>query len=153
MRSEVLRHFSQFAENVRITAKGPRKMTSRQPSRNSAQQEQPLAPFEVWGHYNNYRSAGLKGSAMVHTVIFGLIVAASFGTHAVQKEKPREVVTLIAPSPDTYTMQTAKKEVSGGGGGGDHDPMPVGQRCHIVMERQQGQVAAFRAGRAGQLRV
>ncbi len=41
-----------------------------------------------------------------------------------QQEKPRQVVTLIAPSPDSYTMQSAKKEVSGGGGGGDHDPLP-----------------------------
>ena len=98
-------------------------MKSRQPIKNSAQP--PLAPLEVWGHYNNYRSAGLKGSAMVHAVIAGLLVAASLGTHVVQKEKPREVVTLIAPSPDTYTMQAAKKEVSGGGGGGDHDPLPA----------------------------
>ena len=98
-------------------------MKSPQPIKNSAQP--PLAPLEVWGHYNNYRSAGLKGSAMVHAVIAGLLVAASLGTHVVQKEKPREVVTLIAPSPDTYTMQAAKKEVSGGGGGGDHDPLPA----------------------------
>lgn len=41
-----------------------------------------------------------------------------------QQEKPRQVVTLIAPSPDSYTMQSAKKEVSGGGGGGDHNPLP-----------------------------
>lgn len=98
-------------------------MTSRQPAKNRA--PQPLASLEVWGQYNNYRSAGLKGSAMVHSVIAGLIVAASFGTHVVQKEKPREVVTLVAPSPDTYTMHAAKKEVSGGGGGGDHDPIPA----------------------------
>lgn len=98
-------------------------MTSRQPAQNTP--PQPLAPFEVWGRYNNYRSAGLKGSAMVHCVLLGLLIAASLGTHVVEKAKPREVVTLIAPSPDTYTIQTAKKEVSGGGGGGDHDPLPA----------------------------
>lgn len=97
-------------------------MTPQPPARNSAQQ--PLASIEVWGHYNNYRSAGVKGSAMVHAVLIGLIVAASLGTHVVQQEKPRQVATLIAPSPDSYTMQSAKKEVSGGGGGGDHDPLP-----------------------------
>ncbi len=98
-------------------------MTSRPPSKMNSQQ--PLASMEIWGQYNNYRSAGLKGSAMFHAVITGLIVAASVGTHVVEKEKPREVVTLIAPSPDTYTIQTAKKEVSGGGGGGDRDPLPA----------------------------
>jgi periplasmic protein TonB len=98
-------------------------MTSKKPAQDT--QQQPLAPFEVWGRYNNYRSTGLKGSAMVHCVLIGLLVAASLGTHVVEKAKPREVVTLIAPSPDTYTIQTAKKEVSGGGGGGDHDPLPA----------------------------
>jgi periplasmic protein TonB len=85
----------------------------------------PLASTEVWGHYNNYRSAGLKGSAVVHTVFIGLIVAASFVPHAVQKEKPRQVVTLIAPSLDTYEIKASPKEVSGGGGGGDRDPVPA----------------------------
>ena len=82
--------------------------------------------IEVWGHYNNYRSTGLKGSAVVHVVLLGLIlVSASFGHKIVQQVKQREVVTLIAPSPETYTLPTAKKEVSGGGGGGDHDPLPA----------------------------
>jgi periplasmic protein TonB len=99
-------------------------MTSRQPSKTNSHHS--MASMEVWGQYNNYRSTGLKGSAMVHSVIAGLLVAASFGTHVVQKEeKPREVVTLVAPSPDTYTMQASKKEVSGGGGGGEHDPIPA----------------------------
>jgi periplasmic protein TonB len=98
-------------------------MTSRQPSKMNS--HQPLASMEIWGQYNNYRSTGLKGSAMFHAVIVGLIVAGSFGTHVVEKEKPREVVTLIAPSRDTYMIQTAKKEVSGGGGGGDRDPLPA----------------------------
>lgn len=110
-------------------------MTSRQPAKNTPQQ--PLAPFEVWGHYNNYRSAGLKGSAMVHSVFIGLLVAASLGTHVVEKAKPREVVTLIAPSPDTYTMQTAKKEVSGGGGGGDRDPLPAPKASLPKLDVQQ----------------
>jgi TonB family protein len=38
---------------------------------------------------------------------------------------PRQTVTLIAPSPDSYTLPTSKKIVSGGGGGGDHDPLPA----------------------------
>lgn len=110
-------------------------MTLSQPTKNSV--PQPLASWEVWGQYNNYRSAGLKGSAMVHAVIAGLIVAASVGTHVVEKQKPREVVTLIAPSPDTYTMHAAKKEVSGGGGGGDHDPLPAPKASLPKLDVQQ----------------
>jgi periplasmic protein TonB len=98
-------------------------MTSRQPSKMNSHQA--LASMEIWGQYNNYRSVGLKGSAVFHAAVVGVVVAASLGTHVVEKEKPREVVTLIAPSPDTYTIQTAKKEVSGGGGGGDRDPLPA----------------------------
>jgi periplasmic protein TonB len=110
-------------------------MTSRTPEKTGPQQ--PLAPLEVWGRYNNYRSAGLKGSAMVHAVLIGLLIAASVGTHVVEKAKPREVVTLIAPSPDTYTMHAAKKEVSGGGGGGDHDPLPAPKASLPKLDVQQ----------------
>ena len=105
------------------------------PQKSSLQQ--PLTSIEVWGHYNNYRSAGLKGSAMVHAVLIGLIVVASLGTHVVRQAKPREVVTLIAPSPDTYTMQAAKKEVSGGGGGGDRDPLPAPKASLPKLDVQQ----------------
>jgi TonB family protein len=34
-------------------------------------------------------------------------------------------VTLIAPSPDSYTLPMSPKVVSGGGGGGDHDALPA----------------------------
>jgi protein TonB len=85
-----------------------------------------FASHEVWGQYNNYRSAGLKGSAVVHAVAIGLIlVSASFSHQVVEQVKPREVVTLVAPSPDSYTLPTSKREISGGGGGGDKDPIPA----------------------------
>jgi protein TonB len=85
-----------------------------------------LAPDEIWGHYNNYRSNGLVGSAIFHILAVGAIFgAASFGHQVVQQAKQREVVTLIAPSPDSYTLPMSKKEVAGGGGGGDHDPLPA----------------------------
>ncbi|MBZ5681957.1 MAG: energy transducer TonB [Acidobacteriia bacterium] len=85
-----------------------------------------LAPDEIWGHYNNYRSNGFVVSALVHTAILGLILAGGiFGHRVVQQIQKREVVTLIAPSPDSYALPTAKTVVSGGGGGGDHDPLPA----------------------------
>jgi TonB family protein len=56
-------------------------------------------------------------------VVVGLILAsAMFGHQVVQKvQQQREVVTLIAPSPDSYALPVAKTVISGGGGGGDHD--------------------------------
>jgi len=81
-----------------------------------------MGPDAIWGQFNNYRSNGLVGSAIVHVVILALILGATiFGHQVVQKVQQREEVTLIAPSPDTYALPVAKKVVSGGGGGGDHD--------------------------------
>lgn len=80
----------------------------------------------VWGEYNNYRSSGLEGSALVHAVLLALIFASAyFGHQVVQPVKAHEVVTLIAPSPDTYALPTSKIEVSGGGGGGEKSPIPA----------------------------
>lgn len=83
-------------------------------------------PEVIWGSYNNYRSNGVVVSAILHMALIGLLLSgALFGHQIVQKITKREVVTLIAPSPDTYTLPTSKKLVSGGGGGGDHDPLPA----------------------------
>jgi protein TonB len=83
-------------------------------------------PGEVWGKYNNYRKNGLVGSAIVHCVLLALLLlVAAAGHQIVQAAKQREVVTLVAPSPDSYIFQTSKKVVGGGGGGGDRDPLPA----------------------------
>ena len=94
--------------------------------------------IEVWGQYNNYRSTGLKGSFVFHVILLSVILlSATFGHEVVQQIKPHEVVTLIAPSPETYTLPTAKKEISGGGGGGDRDPLPApkGALPKLAMEQ------------------
>jgi TonB family protein len=84
------------------------------------------APDEIWGRYNNYRSNGLVMSAIIHVAVIGLLLSGIFVGHEVaQRVAPRQTVTLIAPSPDSYALRTAKTVVSGGGGGGDRDPLPA----------------------------
>jgi protein TonB len=103
-----------------------------------AQSQQSFVPEQIWGQYNNYRSNGLVGSAIIHVVLLGVILGgATFGNHIVQQAKQREVVTLIAPSPDTYALPAAKKVVSGGGGGGDRDPLPApkGRLPKVAMQQ------------------
>ena len=86
----------------------------------------PFAPGEVWGKFNNYRTNGLVGSGIVHIVMLGLLIAgAALGHQVVVQAKQREVITLIAPSPDSYILRTSTKVVGGGGGGGDRDPLPA----------------------------
>jgi len=88
--------------------------------------QKPLGPDAIWGQFNNYRSNGLAGSAIVHAVMLALILGGAMFTHqVVQQVQQHETVTLIAPSPDSYAMPVAKKIVSGGGGGGDHDKLPA----------------------------
>lgn len=96
----------------------------------------PFAAGEVWGHYNNYRANGLVGSGIVHVALLALLLAgATFGHQIAQRSKPREIVTVIAPSPDAYIFQSSKKVVGGGGGGGDHDliPAPKGRLPKFAM--------------------
>lgn len=97
-----------------------------------------FATLEIWGQYNNYRSAGLKGSVMVHALLLAAIFASAlFGHKVVQAVKKHEVITLIAPSPDSYTLPTSKKQISGGGGGGDRDhiPAPKGRLPKVAMQQ------------------
>ena len=84
------------------------------------------APEAIWGQYNNYRANGVVVSAIIHVAVIGLLLSgAFFGHQVVQRVAETEHVTLIAPSPETYALPTAKQEISGGGGGGDHDPLPA----------------------------
>lgn len=84
-----------------------------------------VAPDQIWGRYNNYRSNGVAVSAVIHIAVIGLLVSGVFVSHQITQKQTRQVVTLIAPSPDTYALPVAKKVVSGGGGGGDRDALPA----------------------------
>jgi periplasmic protein TonB len=95
-------------------------------------------PEEIWGHYNNYRANGVVVSAIVHVGLIGLLLSGAFVAHQmVQPSAARQVVTLIAPSPDSYALPTSKKVVSGGGGGGDGDrlPAPKGRLPKAALEQ------------------
>jgi periplasmic protein TonB len=95
-------------------------------------------PDAIWGQYNNYRSNGLLGSVIVHTLLIGLIVAVTtMGSKVVPQTVPHETVTLIAPSPETYALPVAKKIASGGGGGGEHDKLtaPKGRLPKAAMQQ------------------
>ena len=55
------------------------------------------APDAIWGQFNNYRSNGLAGSAVVHVIALGLILsAATFGHPVVQKVQQHQTVTLLS---------------------------------------------------------
>ncbi|HEY6767043.1 MAG TPA: energy transducer TonB, partial [Candidatus Sulfotelmatobacter sp.] len=84
-----------------------------------------MGPDAIWGQYNNYRSNGLMGSVIVHVVLLGLVLFATFSPKTVQLVKPHETVTLIAPSPDQYALPVAQKIVAGGGGGGEREHLPA----------------------------
>jgi hypothetical protein len=83
-------------------------------------------PEKSGGQYNNYRANGLVGSGIVHLVLLGIILAgAAVGHQVVVQAKQREVVLLVAPSPDSYILRASSKVVGGSGGGGDRDPLPA----------------------------
>ena len=82
-------------------------------------------PNEIWGKYNNYRTNGVAVSAVIHIAVIGLLLSGVFVSHQIVQRQTRQVVTLIAPSLETPTLQVAKKVTSGGGGGGDRDVLPA----------------------------
>jgi anti-sigma-K factor RskA len=58
------------------------------------------APEAIWGQFNNYRSNGVVGSAVVHVVVLGIILSGVTFSHQPQQQvRQRETVTLIAPLP------------------------------------------------------
>ncbi len=83
-------------------------------------------PGVSWGRYNNYRTNGLVGSALIHAILIGLILAGAMFRHEVtERIQTREAVMLIAPSPDMYMLPSSKQDISGGGGGGERAPLPA----------------------------
>lgn len=114
-----------------------------------------VGPDAIWGHYNNYRSNGLFGSAVVHIALIAVIVGLTISrSKVVPLIAPRETVTLIAPSPDSYTLPVSKTIAGGGGGGGEHEllaapkgrlPKPAMQQIvppQIIVRNEQPKLVA-----------
>jgi len=80
----------------------------------------PIPVKDIWGFYS-YKRSGATVSTIVHIIMLAGILALSYIGIKKAVEKPRETVTLVAPSPDIPVMKPAKTEAGGGGGGGDRD--------------------------------
>jgi TonB family protein len=95
-------------------------------------------PERIWGQYNNYRANGVAISAMIHVAVLGLLLSGVFVSHEIVQRQEHQVVTLVAPSPDSYALPVSKKVVSGGGGGGDRDviPAPKGHPPKATLKQQ-----------------
>jgi periplasmic protein TonB len=103
----------------------PVPQATRKSVRSSHRETELQGPDAIWGQYNNYRSNGLVGSAILHGALIALVIAATFAPKTVPVVVPHETLTLIAPSPDSYALPVAPKVVSGGGGGGERAPLPA----------------------------
>lgn len=99
----------------------------------------PVPVRNIWGEYD-YKKQSAGVSLVVHIcMVAGLIALSIMGAKVVQKEKPRETVTLIAPDLTPQLPITPKKPqtMGGGGGGGDHDKLqaPKGKLPKQAMEQ------------------
>jgi periplasmic protein TonB len=85
----------------------------------------PVKVKDIWGEYN-YKKESASVSLVVHiAMVAGLIGLSIMGARAIKQDKPREIVTLIAPDLTPQLPMTKKKEQTsgGGGGGGDRDKL------------------------------
>jgi protein TonB len=86
-------------------------------------QSKPIPVKDIWGFYS-YRKNGVLVSTLVHAVVLGFIIGATFITvhrSAMAPPKLQNRTHLIFP--DDYPLKPAKTQAGGGGGGGDGDPL------------------------------
>jgi protein TonB len=99
----------------------------------------PVRVREIWGDYNNRKSATV-GTTIVHSLmVAGLIAISIVGARAVKQEVKQTVVDLVAPDVSVYMPISNKKNdtIGGGGGGGDRDKLqaPKGKLPKLAMEQ------------------
>jgi protein TonB len=98
----------------------------------------PIPVKDIWGFYD-YKKNGALVSTAVHVVALAAIIGlALLGRRVVQQiTKPKENITLIAPSDDIPPMKPSKTLSGGGGGGGDRDKLQAskGRLPKLSMEQ------------------
>jgi TonB family protein len=99
----------------------------------------PVKVRDIWGEYN-YKKESAGVSLVVHVaMVAGLIGISIMGARAINQEKPKQTVDLIAPDLTPPLPMTAKKQqtMGGGGGGGDRDKLqaPKGKLPKQAMEQ------------------
>jgi periplasmic protein TonB len=85
-----------------------------------ALESKPEPVKDIWGFYNNKKDGAL-GSAAVHILIAGLIVAATVTWTRPKPHPPRQPTVVLVFRDDIPALQAGKTPAGGGGGGGDHD--------------------------------
>ena len=96
----------------------------------------PVAVQDLWGFYENKRTAGLS-SVLIHIGVVALLFTIGSNRHVQQFVK--EQVTLIAPDIAAWQpkVQAQKQAMGGGGGGGDRSPTPPSKgRLPRVSDKQ-----------------
>jgi protein TonB len=80
----------------------------------------PIPVKDIWGFYN-YKKSGATLSMIAHIIVISAILAGTYYLGRRVIDKPKETVTLVAPSLDVPVMKPAPTQSGGGGGGGDRD--------------------------------
>ena len=96
----------------------------------------PIPVKDIWGFYN-YKKSGATLSTIAHIIVISAILVGTYYLGKKVVEKPKETVTLVAPSMDIPVMKPAKAPSGGGGGGGDRDKFqaPKGNIPKPAMEQ------------------
>jgi protein TonB len=111
-----------------------------------ALESKPEPVKDLWGFYN-HKKDGALGSAAVHILIAGLIVAGTVTWTRPEPQPPRKpTVVLILPG-DIPALQPGKTLSGGGGGGGDRDVLKasVGRLPTRSLEQITPPVVVLRA--------
>jgi periplasmic protein TonB len=85
-----------------------------------ALESKPEPVKDLWGFYN-HKKDGVLGSAAVHILIMGLIVAGTFTWTRPKPTPPRKPPVVLVFPADIPALQPGKTLSGGGGGGGDGD--------------------------------
>jgi periplasmic protein TonB len=96
----------------------------------------PIPVRDIWGFYD-YKKSGATLSSIAHIIVISAILLGTYYLGKKVVEKPRETVTLVAPSLDVPVMKPAPSQSGGGGGGGDRDKFqaPKGNIPKPAMEQ------------------